>query len=677
MCALSRRAYSEQSTSSSWEEIWEAGPFYDRISDCLETAKEDAIFVGWQIDSRLPMKRPGITDGSLGRETLKQKLIRLCDSQPQLQIYLLMWDHAYLYALERETWQARIWENIHPRIHFVFDNRHLFGGSHHEKLCIIDGRIAFCGGIDLCDERWDSPQHLFYDPRRSLDWKSEKHGPYHDLAVQVTGPICEKLQNHIAKRWRALCEIPFPSSPRHRVSTLQGTYSGHRVYLSRTSIPIAPSSDDTSLIREVEFLFRDLILSAERRIILEGQYYWSPQINDFLIGQVLKMKNREFEIFLILTDLEKTNTPTSRMAPYQYQLLQKLKKIARLSGTRLICGTPYVLSRPIYIHSKVLIIDDRYLSIGSANLATRALRLDTELNLTLEARNSAERNHISRVGNFIIRHWIQGPQSSIRILPIREPLKQSQFPWEIFFDPNAPWGYLLKRKLLGNLPQDRRWMIVSIFPFWLMSSLLILQLNGLSLGSRTAGPGFYCLILSMIWALRMPFVLTLLILSGIYDSNTTSQILVYSIWIGATWSYTLARFLPGVAARINPSRKTSTQAKKTGGRSFSALLWIILDPRINLHTKISYPGLYFMPLPWFILGTGLILPALIYPWLCVSEWLLFQLATQSLMIKQLSQLLLPVFLLCWIGKELKKNDEPAKTSTQCSFLQYSQRIQPK
>ena len=85
-----------------------------------------------------------------------------------------MWDHAYFYVLERETWQGRIWDDLHPRVHFIFDNRHPFGGSHHEKLCIIDGTTAFCGGIDLCDERWDSPQHLYTDPRRSLQWEVEQ-----------------------------------------------------------------------------------------------------------------------------------------------------------------------------------------------------------------------------------------------------------------------------------------------------------------------------------------------------------------------------------------------------------------------------------------------------------------------------------------------------------------------
>lgn len=685
MCALSRRAYSEQSASCSWEEIWEAGPFYDRISDCLELAENFAIFVGWQIDSRLPMKRPAFDDlNPLGRETLQKKLIRLCESRPQLQVFLLMWDHAYFYALERETWQGRVWESIHPRIHFVFDNRHPFGGSHHEKICLIDGRIAFCGGIDLCDDRWDSPQHLFHDPRRSLDWKTEQHGPYHDLAVQVTGPICEKIQAHIAERWKALCRTPFPGSPRRRFSQKQVARYGHTVYLSRTSIPIAASPENPRAIREIEFLFRDLIQSAKKRIILEGQYYWSPQINDLLISHIHKMKNQDFEIILILTDLEKTDTPTKKMAYYQYHLLQKLNQAAHASGIRLICGNPYVFSRPVYIHSKLILVDDQYLSIGSANFATRALRLDTELNLTLEARTPSERLHISRVAHFILSHW---SQSTINIRFIKKPSSKPFIPWEIFFDPNAPWIYLWKRKHIQAFLQNPQLLIALIFPLWIITSMLIVRMSNLPLGLHHLGAGFYCLILSSVWVARFPYFLTLILLTFMEGSTVGSRVLFYSLWIASAWSYTIARLFPSTADRYFRVKDVRYLPKLERGRSFSSLISILIDPRISIHSKISYPGLYFMPLPWFILGTGLILPALIYPWIRLSELLSGWLGNKPELLQPFAQFFLPLILLCWIGGDLllswqrlspkRHGDGAAKDQSQHSFLQYSQRIQPK
>src|SRR4051812_43094153 len=105
MAALSTRSYHLISHASSWEEIWEAGPYYERLSELIEDAKHHAVIAGWQIDSRLPMPRPSrpgapIPPGT--RETLRQKILRTCANKPQFQFFFLMWDHSYLYVPERE-----------------------------------------------------------------------------------------------------------------------------------------------------------------------------------------------------------------------------------------------------------------------------------------------------------------------------------------------------------------------------------------------------------------------------------------------------------------------------------------------------------------------------------------------------------------------------------------------
>ena len=273
---------------------------------------------------------------------------------------------------------------MHPRVHFVFDNRHPFGGSHHEKIFIVDGVKALCGGIDICDDRWDEPQHLYSDPRRSLDGLRERHGPYHDIAVQVTGPVCHEIQEHVGRRWRAISSISFPSPPQ----THSKSDSGYQVYLSRTVAKIHPSPFESPVVREVEFLFRDLIQAAKSRIILEGQYYWSEQMNDMLISKVLAMRGKPFEVFLILADLRFAESFSKQMMVHEFRLLSKLRTAANYAGVRLFMGSPIVFANPsqsrplgleleccpppkaVYIHSKVLIVDDRYLAIGSTHCHT-------------------------------------------------------------------------------------------------------------------------------------------------------------------------------------------------------------------------------------------------------------------------------------------------------------------
>lgn len=413
---LSARSFEKLAISNSWEEIWEAGPYFDRVSELLEDGKEYAVIVGWQIDSRLKLKRPWRPNQNsknlIQFETLLEKVLRICNEKPRFQFYFLIWDHAYFYVLEREAWQGRIWENVHPRVHFVFDNRHPWGVAHHEKIVSIDGKVILCGGIDLCDERWDSRNHFYFDQRRSLHRQFENHGPYHDLAIQVTGPICDEIQSLVGKRWRMLSSIPFPEV--RKPNAKQEVQSGHKVYLSRTYCQIDYCDQMPVLTRQIEFLFKDMIYSAENRIILEGQYYWSKILNDLLISKMVAMKGKRFEIILILSELQNIKSLTRYMTAYEAGLLRKLQMAADYYGVKLILGSPAVCSadkgislppKPIYIHSKVIVIDDQFLSIGSANLATRALRLDTEVQLTLKASSEYERCHIRRVAQSILSHW--------------------------------------------------------------------------------------------------------------------------------------------------------------------------------------------------------------------------------------------------------------------------------
>lgn len=617
MAALSARSYQHLTYAASWEEIWEAGPYYHRLSELLEDAQRYAIIAGWQIDSRIPMPRParpGALEQAGMRETLREKVLRICEAKPDFHFYFLMWDHAYLYVPERELWQGRIWDTIHPRVHFIFDNRHPFGGAHHEKICIFDGTTALCGGIDLCDDRWDGPEHLYEDPRRSLDWKKDCHGPYHDLAVQVAGPICEVLREHLEKRWRSLSSLHFPGPV--RTGLHEGV--GHAVFLSRTAA-------GPRLVREIEFLFRDLIASAEHRIILEGQYFWSRRLTDMLVAKMHAMP-KGFEIVIVLADLDRARSFTRKMATYEMTLLERLESAARSSGTRFVVGAPYSHSpdegadrppRPVYIHSKLMIIDDRFLCIGSANFNSRAMRIDTEVNLTLEARTPSERGHIRRVGERVLRHWglRERPQNGIRLhrfhprLRLRE--KRAPRPWRTwvpyqkFFDPPLPWGYAIKRRIHSFSKRKP-----------VTTALLLASLSGAAtiavLGLSHAPAGWawvYAALLSSAWLFPIPFFAVAILAAIQLGGDTGARIAVFAFWIASLCGYATARFAPSAFVRLLAGNPRPELHERMGRRTFEELLKILLDPRIEFRVKTAYQGLYCIPLPWFGLGNWIILPA--------------------------------------------------------------------
>lgn len=645
---LSRRAYWVSSEAYSWEEIWEAGTYYERLAELLEDARHSVVFVGWQVDSRLPLRRPmrpGIQKG--GRETLKNKMLRLCREKPEFQAYFLMWDHAYFYSIERETLQGRVWDNIHPRIHFVFDNRHPFGASHHEKLVIIDGKVAFCGGIDICDERWDTPHHLYVDPRRSLHWQEEAHGPYHDAAVQVTGPVCRQMLEHVERRWTTLTSIPFPSSKELAKAEKGRAGGGHRVYISRTIASVDAGERGVPLIREIEFLFLDLIRRARRRILIENQYYWSERINDRLILKMEEMAGQDFEIILILADMAKVDSPTKHMAVHELKLLKKLKEAAKRHRIRLHAVCPLALSpdephrqvKPVYIHSKLMIVDDLFFTIGSANIADRALRVDTELNLTLEARTVQERQHIRKISELILKHWnfdrtadehIQlrefSPAEEIQDLRRKWPWA-AEFPFVRFFDPQMPWLYFLKRRY--RILEKTRYpltLLIGLFLTLTVSTASLAVAGFLWMPEDLAHSiQTYIVMLSFIWLIPVPFLF--LTLFAVLDHGAASAAVgsVSALWCAATAGYLLTRMFPTSTSRYY--RKTSTRRPaRLRLRRFPYLLAILLDPRVSMRAKIAYQGLNTIYLPWFALGTLVLLPSVIYGAAQLFEVLVFTLA---------------------------------------------------
>src|SRR3546814_8247416 len=99
----------------------------------------------------------------------------LARRRPQLQIHVLMWNIGAVKLLGRGRavltslrWARR------RNITFKFDSAHPIGAAHHQKIVVIDDALAFCGGIDMTADRWDTSAHLDEDPRRRRP-RSEEH----------------------------------------------------------------------------------------------------------------------------------------------------------------------------------------------------------------------------------------------------------------------------------------------------------------------------------------------------------------------------------------------------------------------------------------------------------------------------------------------------------------------
>ncbi|MDU7521470.1 MAG: phospholipase, partial [Roseomonas mucosa] len=185
----------------------DAAPYYDALRKALRNARHSIQIVGWDIDSRTPLAGPSgrVEDGL--PETLGPFLSALAERNPDLRIRLLLWDYSVLYAMERELLPvlALRW-NTPPNVELCLDDTVPFGASHHQKIVVVDGAIAFAGGLDLTIRRWDTAEHDPDNPLR-VDPGGTPYPPFHDVQMLVDGPAAADLAELVRRRWaRAACE---------------------------------------------------------------------------------------------------------------------------------------------------------------------------------------------------------------------------------------------------------------------------------------------------------------------------------------------------------------------------------------------------------------------------------------------------------------------------------------
>ncbi len=266
---------------------------------------------------------------------------------------------------------------------FGFDDRHPVGGSHHQKVVVIDDQLAFCGGIDLTSHRWDTCEHRVIEPAR-VSFAGKAYGPYHEVHTMVAGPVAASLGMLARDRWRALGEERLPPvrpSPEDLWPTdVTPDLTDVDVAIART----VPGSDTQPSVRECETLFVDSIAAARGSIYIESQYFTNEALAAALAARLREAKGPEV---VIVSPAECHGwLEQSTMCAFRYNVFRQL--IAADTHRRLRLVYP-AASRtkvvPTFVHSKVMVVDDTLVRIGSANFSRRSMGVDTECDLAVDA----------------------------------------------------------------------------------------------------------------------------------------------------------------------------------------------------------------------------------------------------------------------------------------------------
>jgi phosphatidylserine/phosphatidylglycerophosphate/cardiolipin synthase-like enzyme len=379
----------------------DARDYYRAFYRAARSAKRYIAIIGWQFDSDVALLRGEEAGEARGEVRMLPLLRELCERNPELQVYVLAWDFSLLLALERE-WMQRVIFNWHSeRISFRFDASAPLSGAHHQKLVLIDGRLAFTGGMDICDCRWDDRSHPACSTLR-CDTGRDPHGPYHDVQAVLTGPVVEPLARLFEARWfnsgGGPLRLPAPVSRDDvEVEATLPLPSGP-VAISRTfGKTLVPFQEP---VQEVRSLYLDAISAAERFIYIENQYFSSRAIFQALVRRMRARERGRLQIVFMLPRRPEALREQLAMGVAQVRLLRVLQRVARQTGHSL--GI-YCSAAPgegqeafTYIHSKLMVVDDDFLTLGSANTTNRSMGVDSELNLAWEAPEGREGQELRR-----------------------------------------------------------------------------------------------------------------------------------------------------------------------------------------------------------------------------------------------------------------------------------------
>jgi phosphatidylserine/phosphatidylglycerophosphate/cardiolipin synthase-like enzyme len=358
------------------------------IAAAIENAERSIWVTAWHLAAGFELVRDG------ANESVGALLARAAE---RLDVRVLVWAGAPVplfhptraevkEAIEELTRSTRIRCQADPREHPFH--------CHHEKTLVIDGELAFVGGIDMTDlagDRWDTSGH---PARWRLGW--------HDVHTRLRGPAVADVAAHFALRWSELTgerlELPRPPA----------AAGSHTVQVVRTVAEGMYDRVPDGDFRVLESYVR-AIRGAQRFIYLENQFLWAPEITELLADKLRHPPHPDFRLVILL--------PTRANNGQDDTLGQAAVLKDADEGDRLLVATLRAVSGQrddrVYVHAKVGIVDDRWLTVGSANLNAHSLFNDTEMNVVTD---SGELTRDTRV-----RLWAEHLELAPSAIADREP----------------------------------------------------------------------------------------------------------------------------------------------------------------------------------------------------------------------------------------------------------------
>jgi phosphatidylserine/phosphatidylglycerophosphate/cardiolipin synthase-like enzyme len=355
--ALDEAASAPVRAGNSFQLLVDGSAAFAAMLSAIRSARRGVQIAGWHAMPEFALTR-GNEAVTLGDA--------LRDAATRAEVRVLLWAGAELPVMHPTRSDARDARDAFaqvPGVMVALDQHEYLQHCHHEKLLVVDGEVAFVGGLDLThitSDRWDTNRH---EPRPALGW--------HDVAVRLEGPVVADVVAHLNARWH---EITGERLVDPEPGALVGPYDVRFVRTVPERIYDFLPRGEFSILAA----YRAALAGAEHLVYLENQFLWAPEVVDILEDKLLHPPSADFRLIVLLPNRPSSGRDTT---------LGQLSRLVQADvDHRLLAATLQAMadeSLGTYIHAKVGIVDDHWLTIGSANLNAHSLFNDTEANIVV------------------------------------------------------------------------------------------------------------------------------------------------------------------------------------------------------------------------------------------------------------------------------------------------------
>ena len=429
------------------------------VSRAINMAKDVIYIHDWWLSPELYMRRPPAISHKWRLDRLLQR-----KAQEGVKIFVIMYRNINTAIPIDSEYSKFSLLDLHPNV-FVQRSpnqirQNTFFWAHHEKICVVDHTIAFCGGVDLCFGRWDTPQHSVADDKltglepddnpKDADhcqlWPGKDYSnprvqdfynldkpyeemynrskvprmPWHDIGMQIVGQPARDLTRHFVQRWNYLLRQRKPSRPTPfllpppdfnpadiEALGLDGTCE---VQILRSATAWSLGTPDKTE-HSIMTAYVQMIATSEHFVYIENQFFITAcevlntkienRIGDALVDRIKRAhRNQEdWRACIVIPLMPGFQNTVDQQEGSSVRLIMTCQYRSICRGETSIFGrlraagiepedyiqfyalrswgalgpNKTLVTEQLYIHAKVMVVDDRVAIIGSANINERSM----------------------------------------------------------------------------------------------------------------------------------------------------------------------------------------------------------------------------------------------------------------------------------------------------------------